>query len=496
MNNGIQVFIGGVEVVSNKIFKIVEDILATSSVILNNCYPLEWEQDHDYTSRFFMPKNYSKCTIYRNGNLIFAGVVKNTGNTLLRPTEPKYTAVEVLDYKTLLSEGQTLDFVITDKTIPQAIQEVVNAIQDYGFVLGNINISDTTSVIGAYSTLNKTPYDVFQYLAEISLSKWFTRRIDDDTIAIDFYDPDLMVQAPDIEYTQEYFEQNNIVDIKYSYSTNDYRNKQIILSNQVYASIDTQEDLFANGYQTAYLVSQEIGTLKHIYVNGVEKSFASINEKNMGIYADFYYQNGTQTIEASDTYLANTLISVEYTPIIKGRQVVFNNNEISRISSQNNRNGTISRYETRNDILTSDELDKVAQTYIKYKGNAEITLTITTKDVDLFNIGQQAYFSIPQFEELQQLYMVKRKETEITQTGEDAVIFYTYTLSSSFNSDQDINYFDNQRRKASGNISENEFITRNIDISNNVDIIFSDLEIIAIDGNNALNSILESPFVE
>ena len=76
--------------------------------------------------------------------------------------------------------------------------------------------------------------------------------------------------------------------------------------------------------------------------------------------------------------------------------------------------------------------------------------------------------------------MVKKKETEITQTGNDGVIFYTYELSSNYNSETAINYFDNQRNKTNGNISEDEFITRNIDIESTANIIFDNLKVVEI----------------
>lgn len=495
---GVQIYINGIEVVCNKDFTIKEEMLATSSVILNNCYPLEWENDHDYYSRFFMPKDYSNCTIYRDGTLIFAGILKNSGNILLRPTEPKYGAFQILDYKALLSEGQTLDFVISERTIEEAIADVIEAISDYGFILGVIDIIDGDTLIGAYSTLNKTPYDVFQYLAEISGARWFTRVVDEHTIAIDFYSPENMPRANDIQYTQEYFEQKNIVDIKYSYSTGNYRNKQIILSDQVYGNIDTNETLVANGYQTTFNATQTIGILKNVYVNGVAKTIGTQTEKELGIYADFYYSSGDTIIEANANYVAGTNINIIYTPIVKGRQIVSDNNEISRISLQTGRNGTISRYETRNDVLSSDELTKVAQTYINYKGKPEITLTITTQDVDLFNVGQQVYFDIEELPDLAQDYMVKTKETAISQTGSNAIIFYTYTLSSSYDSETAVNYFDNQRRKANGNINQDEFITRNIDINEETIITFDNLQITEIVpvGNNVLNCPLNSPFVQ
>ena len=858
--NNIQVFIGGIEVVADKNITIKEEMLATPSTILNNCYPKSWEDDHDYYSRFFMPQDYSNCTIYKNGALIFAGVLKNSGSLLLRPTEPKYGSFQILDYKTFLSEGETLDFVIDNKTVEEAIEQVTNAIADYGFVVGNINLTNKDDIINAYSTLNKTAYDVYQYIAEITQSRWFTRiadsefplvemtlnsdgryyvdgistqqtrsgrqlynvndvqkmtsgitvdeegwisvsydntsgtstkyfqyftnnldlkpntqysiiteikevsgeltiycvsrmnnggqfvnsvsysfnnpnsnlvykkldttidnfdnviyglrtyvqfskgqsgsikfrlsvledttinennfvyepyrgmpspnfpseivntysagtyqtlinnylytfTINDDLrsigniadrlwlditnntaevekkigkivlngsenwqefymtktntnvfsinstylnnnyqnsynkitvlsnyfkchglgtlygnddieaielnsntsysiqigiskdiassvsefkqwlsenntdvqyvlkspttqniqlnvennnrkVAIDFYSPELMPRANDIQYTQEYFENNNIVDISYSYSTSEYRNKQIILSDTVFASIDTNENIIANGFQTNFVTSQSIGLLKEVYVNGVKKTFTTTNNKNIGIFADFYYSSGSNTIEASATYEAGTIINVVYTPLVKGRQIIFNNAEIIRIGTQTGRNGTISRYETRNDVLSTDELGKVAQSYIKYKGEAEIILTVQTKETDLFMIGQQVYFDIPALPELAKDYMVKTKETQIIQTGDYANIFYIYTLSSSFNSETAINYFDNQRRKMNGNIGKDEFISRNIDIENTATLIFSDLQIVEVtpNGDNVLNSILNSPF--
>lgn len=494
----IKIYIGGVEVLSNRTFTITEELLGASSTILNNCYPKCWETNRDYVSHFFFPKDYSNCKILNDNNLIFSGIVKNSGDISLRPTDPKYCSLQILSYKTLLSEGQTLDFVISNKTIEEAINMVIDAISDYGFVVGDINLSNGNDTIGTYSTLNKTPYDVFQYLADISQSKWFTRMIDENTVAIDFYSPELMERADDIEYTEKYFEENNIIDLSFSFGTRDYRNKQTILSDQVYGDIDTDEEIIANGYQTSYDTTGTIGVLKNIYVNGVEKTIGTATEKGLGIYADFYYSPGETTIEANDNYVAGTKIRVIYTPLVKGRQIVYNNSEINRISNQIGRNGTIARYETRNDILSSDELNKVAQTYIQYKGTPEIILTVKTRDNDLFTIGQQVYFDMPNVPDLATDYMVKKKSTEITKTGNNGVIFYTYELTSNYNSETAINYFDNQRNKTSGNITEDQFINRNIDIEDTANIIFDNLQIneSSIVGDNTLNCELNAPFTQ
>ena len=493
----IKMYIANEEVVSNQTFTIKEETLSASSTILNNCYPKSWEDTKDYVSNFYYPKDYSACKILKDDELIFAGIVKNSGTISLNPRYPHYCSLQILDYKTLLSEGKTLDFVISEKTIKQAIELVTDAIADYGFEVGVINIASANDIIGAYSTLDQTAYDVYQYLSEISGARWFTRRIDENKIAIDFYDPETIPVADSILYTTEYFENNNIVDISFSYGTRDYRNRQAILSDQVYASILTSDTLISDGYSTNYITSQAIGIMSSIRVSGEEKTFATKEEKDLGLYADFYYTPGENSIEASDNYSANTNIVVTYTALVKGRQIATNNSEINRINSQINRNGTISRYENRNDILDINELNKVAQTYIKYKGKAEINLVVKTKDKDIFKVGQQTYFDAP-IEELKTDYLVKTKEIEITQSGTQELIFYTYTLSSNFDSETAINYFDNQRRKNQGNLQGNSVITRNIDIENEANIVFNNLECNEYDNtyDNLLDAPLNAPFIK
>ena len=91
-----------------------------------------------------------------------------------------------------------------------------------------------------------------------------------------------------------------------------------------------------------------------------------------------------------------------------------------------------------------------------------------------------------------------KKSIQIIATGDYSNIFYSYEMTSSFNSETAINYFDNQRNKAYGNISEGEFITRNIDIEDTANIIWDNLDIneATISDDNILNSKLNSPFTQ
>lgn len=501
----LKVMIGSEEVVCNKDITIKEEMLSASSSILNNTYPISWELDKDYVSRFYYPKDYSKCTIERiNGGvteLIFSGIVKNTSDISLNPREPKYCSIQILSYKTLLSEGDTLDFVISNKTINEAIQMVVDSVSKYGFVMGNVNILNGNDVIGAYSTLNKTAYDVFQYLAEISGSKWQTRVIDDDTLAIDFYDPSLMTKGTTIEYTKEWAEANNLVDLQFRYGTYDYRNKQIMLSSEMFGDVTYTERFVANGYSYDYVTTDRIGRVLNISVNGVNKTIANDIEKDNGVYANFYFKSGDSSFSqnTSDTILnPGSVIQIEYTPIINGREIISNADEIDRVSANLGVNGVISRYEERNDVTSSDELINIGSTYLKYKGEAEVVLTLITHNNNLYEVGQVVEFLAP-IGELNKSYMVKSKQIKILAIGNNTWdIFYTYELSSSFNSEKAINWFDNQRNKTQGNISEGQYINRNIDIESVANVIWDNLQIteVTIDdtypSENTLDSVIET----
>lgn len=489
----MKVLINNEEVLCDKDFTIEQEMLNTPSVILNNVYPKSWEDTRDYVSNFYYPEDYSKCLIYdNNDNLLFAGVVENTGNISLNPREPHYCSLQILDFKTFLSEGETLDFVIANKTITQAIEQVISAVADYGFVVGNIDILNPNETIGAYSTKDKTAYDVFQYIADITQSRWTTRMIDDTQVAIDFYDPSLMPQGEEIEYTTEWFEDNDIHDMTFSYASRDYRNKQIMTSDEVYGGAIQKETIVANGYQTQFATSEKIGSINTIKINGVSYTFTTKENKDLGVTADFYYAPGDTYFESNDLQSAGTIIVIEYTPIVVGRQIIINSSEISRISNSTGRKGTISRYENRNDATTSYELQQIGKSYIKYKGSPEITLTIETGN-NIWNVGEVVEFTAP-LDELSTSYMVKKKTVKYIATID--YIFYTFELTSSFNSETEINYFDNQRAKTFGNIGAGEYIARNIDIENSANIIFYDtsLEEASITGDNVLDSILDSPF--
>ena len=442
-----------------------------------------------------MNLHYNYVTHRIDTTLLFSGIVKNTGNISLNPREPHYSSIEVLGYETFLSEGETLDFVIYEKTIEEAIDLVINTISDYGIIKGNINIKNPNDIIGAYSTKDKTAYDVFNYIADITQSRWTTRIIDENTIAIDFYDPDLMTNGIDLDFTQEFFANNNIIDMQYNYGTRDYRNKQVMNSNAVYSNIETNETIIADGYQTQFNTTDKIGEITKMTLNGTEVIVKTKDEYELGYTCDFYYTPGNNYFESVDLVNTGAVLVIDYYAIIQGREILLNNTEINRVSSMTGRKGVISRYEDRNDATTTTELSQIGQSYLRYKGSPEIILTIESLN-DIWNIGEKVEFNNAPLNELATEYMVKKKTIHYIPTVDN--IFYEFELTSNFNSENAINYFDNQRSKNKGNIGQGETISRNIDISNTANVIFYDVDIqeVSIDGDNTLNSTLNSPLVQ
>lgn len=486
----MKITIDSTEVVCADNFTINLEILNTPSVILNNVYPKSWETTKDYTTYFYHPEDYSQCVIEDDDeNLLFCGLVKNSGQISLNPRHPHYSTLQILDYKDFLSQGETLDIVIANKTILEAIQQIIDIIAPYGFELGNVDILNGDDIIGAYSTKDKTAYDVFNYLADITQSKWTTRVIDKGQVAIDFYDPTLMPQGTAIQYTQTFFKDNKIDDITYNYGTWNYRNKQVMTSQQVIGNVLQNELITYDGYATQLMTELPIGYIDKITVNGIEKTFTTTDQKDLGITADFYYTISNNYFEKNMIINTGTIIEIYYLPIIEGRQVITNQPEINRVANATGVKGVVARYETRNDAITSTELQKIGQSYIKYKGVPEINLTVKTRS-NLWEIGQRVQFNAP-INELKTEYMVKRKQINYLVNAD--TIFYTFELTSSFNSESAINYFDNQRAKANGNIKEGQSISRNEDIETSANIIFYDTTAteISITPNNELQSDLE-----
>ena len=131
----IKMYINNEEVVSNKEFTISEEMLATPSTVLNNCYPALWENTKDYVSKFYFPKDYSKCIIgdgeFEKGsqrNIIkkVSGISPSFETNITKPRE------------SLTTDGNSYQATSTDPVSPSPDypSEITN-------ITGNIQIVET-----------------------------------------------------------------------------------------------------------------------------------------------------------------------------------------------------------------------------------------------------------------------------------------------------------------------------------------------------------------
>ena len=421
-----------------------------------------------------------------DSDLVFGGVVKNSGNIDLNPRYPHYATLQLLDFETFLSEGDTLNYVLERQSYLEIIKTIVNDLK--GFMLGNVEVA-VDEELGPYNCNEKTPYDVFKYIAEMTGALWYTQTISKDITLIHFYSTDNLPKADNIEYSQEYFENNNIVDIKYTYDTKNYRNKQVITSDDVQSNVAQVEYLTYEG--GVLKVSYPISSIVSIKKGTKSYSVAQNRAGTTGEYAYFYYTFNDNDITVNYDFRYGTVFRVEYYANVTSRQVAYNQDEIERISTQTNHSGIISRYEKREDVSNEVALSKIAQTYLDFKGVPEIQVTVNTYKKDLFKLGNVVFFNAP-IGDLKTNYLVIGKKVTMITTGNNQEIFYEYTLSSSFNDENAINYFDNQRRKLIGDIKEGEYIPRYIDLPSSTNIVFYDLDFTEMESSkNILDGELE-----
>lgn len=491
----IHLYIDNEEVVCDKEITVAEKLLNTNSTTLYNCYPLSWEQDKDYTSRFYFPKDYSKFEMTINGVTAFKGVVKRSAPMNLSPFKPHWAKLLVLDYKTFLSEGNQLNFVLKDVTIQQAIEQVLEEYAGYNFIVGNLNIGDKINeTIANYNCNEKTPYDVLSYIADLTQSVWFTR-YDGNNVAIDFYSYDSLPSGKPIIYSQQYFNDNSIAKITHEFDSDDYRNVQITTAEEVQSNLLLTNEFIVNGVEQTFILDENVSTIQSVILAGNPISFGI---RTLQLEYDLNYQYGSNEVVLTASNIAGTTLEINYYPVVNGRQKLKNSVEINRIATQQSNVGEIARYEKRDEAYTVKELGQIAQSYLYFKGKPQITLEVTTVNNDMWNIGEVVFFDnngVSALEDLQTSYIVKSKTIKTIQNNADntAQIFYEYELINNFNFESAINFFDNQRAKNIGNINDGDYINRYIDFEKSVNIIFDGFttEEISVEAQDELEAELD-----
>ena len=629
VTQAITMYINDEEVVCDKEFEIIENIANNNTAVLKNCYPKNWEWSKDYKSLYYFPEDYSKFELYVGNTLIFYGVVKRSNSMTLNPFQPHFTDLQVIDYKTFLSETKQLDFVITNITIEQAFNRIFDEIEFQANLDLNIGAKKDETIY-RYSTKDKTIADCFNYLCSLTGSTWYfdhvgslndsnfegdglqtyrsncefelmydngdgyvTDKSHNKELTIDvtgsiyvdyfytteatsrigivissqmtdgfqykFLNPyeipghlydiplgylydiplgsrcievvlpttvsagnyiyykkgklyafnpitnteidvtpiddsfkavfkgdrnnsatikvvdDENMKVININYGQEFFENYNIVDMSYNLSSSDYRNKQNIVADNIKGSNIFFESFWLDGVNTEVKLSQAVSQIKLVELNDEKLKVITENFKDKGEDYDAFYTQGSNILKLNNAYKKGDYLRILYNPDLSLKLSIEEDKEIERIKNNTDTTGIISRYEKRNDVSQIEDMNRIAESYLKYKGKGDYTITIQTFNKELAHLGYKIQLTTnDNLKFLEDEYYVKTISTQCTTNNADnkAYIFRTYTLVNNFNFEYATNYFDNQRAKLIGNIQEGQFIDRDIDIMDTVTISF------------------------
>lgn len=324
----IHMYIADEEVICSNKIDITQELTNVNTVVLKNCYPLSWEQDKDYT-KFYFPKDYSLFKMvydYTNYDLltenseeiltensetidvgntqvvIFAGVVKRSNAINLRPSNPHFCDLQVLDFKTFLSEGDLFNFVIDNMSIENAIRYVINQYSGYNFIVGNLNLgSKLYDRVNNYNCDQKTLFDVLEYFAQITNSLWTTRYISDTEIAIDFFDINSLPNGMDLVYDTTFCNENSIKSITYSLNSSDYRNKQIMTATNIIGNVLLTQQIITTGEE--YTLDEKISVITSATLNGNRLKVATTVDEENGQTADLFYEVGSNIIKLDEQVL-------------------------------------------------------------------------------------------------------------------------------------------------------------------------------------------------
>lgn len=621
VTQAITMYINDEEVVCDKQFEIIENIANNNTAVLKNCYPRNWEWSKDYKSLYYFPEDYSKFELYIGNTLAFYGVVKRSNSMTLNPFQPHFTDLQVIDYKTFLSETKQLDFVITDKTIEQAFNRIFDEIEFQANL--NLNIgAKKDETIYRYSTKDKTIADCFNYLCSLTGSTWYfdnegeigfsiilgnlhktyvsncefelmyktptdnyeTKKSynreatinaegsiyvdyfytteDVDFIKIQpqqpiggfnyaflnpylvqghYYDIPLgsmatIISLPstveagnyiyykqgkliafnpttntevdvtpsdnsfkalfkgnrtnsttikvvddenmnvvNINYGQEFFENYNIVDMSYNLSSSDYRNKQNIVADNIKGNNTITETFWLDGISNKILLEQAVGGVNELKINGENMKVVSQEIKDNGEEYDAYYVRGSNELNLKNSNKKGDYLKIIYYPDLSLNLSITEDKEVDRIKNNTETTGIISRYEKRSDVSKVEDMNRIAESYLKYKGKGDYTITIQTFNKELAHLGDKIQLTTTEdLKFLEDEYFVKAITEQYNTNNADskAYIFRTYTLVNNFNFEYATNYFDNQRAKLIGNIQDGQYIDRNIEIIDEINITF------------------------
>ena len=418
--------------------------------------------------------------------VLWVGLVNDTGRLSLLPNSLKTFSIKVSDFRKWLSLTKPITTIYINKTPYEILSDLIQKLREPRIQLGSINFDQTSDfTIKAYSTENKTLYQVFKDVMERQTNSVLYFTLNDGVLFINYKSKSQfnVVNPLVLDLKDQVFLANfQILDVEYENDTTDYYNYLTYSSDNVISKVfKTETDLLVNEktvllWETPIIV---VNDLAYTFITdgktGVKRQPIIINKDEYikGQFYDFLYSPKQNSLEVNNPNDVDRLTISYYvkTPLsLEAKNV----QEILNISKLSKTNGIVFKQEKFNDISNPDDLLSAVQNDLSKYSKPKKLLTVTARQLiwDLLDTVHVINASTL----IDGFYVVKSLSGSVQSLGSDLFYELTYNLQESRNLNTLVNKYDNQSYRDNPVIKDKQIITQVETLQGYLRILIKDVQ--------------------
>lgn len=437
----------------------------------NNKFPLNIQNPNKVNREFTFAE------LWQDNQLIYFGIVNDTGRFSLFPNKLKTFSVVITDFRKFLSSTNPINKLYRNKTPQEIVNDVVEFLNEEKISIGKLNFTNNEP-IQAYSSVNKNAYQILKNVITKLSNSFLYFTIENNKILINYKSEEDMKNISPIKLDSndlQFLKTFKIKDIVFENETYDYANFLTYTSENIVSTFPTTEyDLLIN--ENIYLKSKPItidSDIEKTFIisqDGTKRKAIFLNEKNVtsGKIYDFLYNPENNILKSNESIRGQKLTITYYT---KGK-VTFqdkNSKEIVEISKISGTNGIVAKYDKFNDLSYSNDLLRQLKTDLEQFSSPNRKIIITSEEPiwELTDVVE-VQFNIEEVDGLYLVHSVNGKSQIIGESGK--MQEYEYELKQTKNFDNIINKFDNQSYRDEAIYNEEQFIEDTLTLFQYIDL--------------------------
>lgn len=461
----IKLIINGIEMDFSNNFSVSDHPTNFSSMTFHEVIP----KDKNFYPENLKVQNYAEefsiGEVYAGDQLIFFGIVNSTGRLNLNPFVPKTKTIEIADFRKWLSIQKPIPLLFFNEFPENFVNVLIEKLNESKIIAGILDFS-TNELIGAYSTVDKSPYQVLkEVIAKQTNSLLYFQINDKQQITINYKSNDtlandiepLKIDLNNLDLLKEY----KILNIEFESNADKYSNIVKVESSNIITNLVTEEN-FTIFDKDSFTLNNNIGKVSNNIANTyiyklstptIKQNVISIDEAfyKEGQYYDVLYKIGNNIIKVNKKYLnKDYILNFGYFTKRKTSVELSNTEEIARVASFSTTKGEVYRYERLNDLTNFNDLLKATKSNLEIYKNIEKTIYITS-EIPLYEILDVVEVISGEDDKVSGLYLVHEIAAEINASSIKDTInnnfilpVFTTILKATKNTDNIVNEFDNQ----------------------------------------------------